>query len=272
MSATISWRHLKVLLGIENLFQYKDFLGQCPEFSERVRILPSKTTRSGFDYGILEQPPTNDVYVVGDEGQQSAMDDTMTDNTNDEGSYVFPNPDDFNNSTGTSPTISNATDIMLDIGSQPDQTDCEIVPSNVQDTPRKTNTLLGTNNNLSLPDNTAWGNTREVSGFQQVHYRNFESIITWMQQDTIKHHPFSLKWQRAVFAGLTALSKWEQVAHLFQLTNIGSYINLVYECPHIPKRYELTWDFLTNTIRCTEKDLPAPDDAPQDMPVMDVLQ
>jgi hypothetical protein len=55
MTADITWRNIKILLGIADMFEYRDFLLQCPEFSTIVTIKPSKTTRSGFEFGISEQ-------------------------------------------------------------------------------------------------------------------------------------------------------------------------------------------------------------------------
>jgi len=34
------------------MFEYRDFLTQCPEFHSAVKLQNSKTTRSGFDFGI----------------------------------------------------------------------------------------------------------------------------------------------------------------------------------------------------------------------------
>jgi len=34
------------------MFEYSDFLSQCPEFSTVVKLQASKSTRSGFDFGI----------------------------------------------------------------------------------------------------------------------------------------------------------------------------------------------------------------------------
>jgi len=52
MTATITWRNLTILLGIRDMFQYREFLVQCPEFTKVVRFQNSKITRSGFDFGI----------------------------------------------------------------------------------------------------------------------------------------------------------------------------------------------------------------------------
>jgi len=55
MNATISWRSLKGLLGLTDIFDYKDFLLQCPELDEYIKFTPSQTTKNGFDYGIYER-------------------------------------------------------------------------------------------------------------------------------------------------------------------------------------------------------------------------
>jgi hypothetical protein len=218
MSATISWRNLKVLLGIENMFQYKDFLGQCPEFAEHVRIQSSKTTRSGFDYGILELPSTDDIHVIGRESQQSTMDDnTVTDNTNDDGSYIFPSPNEFDNSMVTLPDATNTHDTS----SIPEHNDNEMVSPYVHDTPRKTNILrdiivhtaqddntnvstqsLGTHNNLSLPDNIAWGNIYDVSGSDALQGK--------MQQMVSKFNTYVAQYSTSLADAETRLKNYEQ--------------------------------------------------------------
>jgi hypothetical protein len=53
MISNISWRNIKILLCIKELSQYRDFLVQCPEFTTLVKIQNSKSTRSGFDFGII---------------------------------------------------------------------------------------------------------------------------------------------------------------------------------------------------------------------------
>jgi len=52
MTVDITWRNLKILLGIKTMFEYRDFLTQCPEFHSAIKLQNSKTTRSGFDFGI----------------------------------------------------------------------------------------------------------------------------------------------------------------------------------------------------------------------------
>jgi hypothetical protein len=52
MKMDITWRNLKILLGIKTMFEYRDFLIQCPEFLSAVKLQNSRTTKSGFDFGI----------------------------------------------------------------------------------------------------------------------------------------------------------------------------------------------------------------------------
>jgi hypothetical protein len=60
MSATITWRNIKVLLGINTMHQYRDFIAQCPGIATAVVMRSSSTTKSGFDYGILAPYQIND--------------------------------------------------------------------------------------------------------------------------------------------------------------------------------------------------------------------
>jgi hypothetical protein len=53
MTADITWRNLKILLDIKDMSQYRDFLVQCPDFTKAVQLRNSKTTRSGFDFGVV---------------------------------------------------------------------------------------------------------------------------------------------------------------------------------------------------------------------------
>ncbi len=55
ISATTSWCSVKNF-GFEDIFAYKDFLQKCPNIAKYVQFAQSKTTRQGFDYGIIDQP------------------------------------------------------------------------------------------------------------------------------------------------------------------------------------------------------------------------
>jgi hypothetical protein len=41
-----------------------------------------------------------------------------------------------------------------------------------------------------MTEDITWVNIEGTQGFQQVHYRLFDTINTWMLQDNIKKHPF----------------------------------------------------------------------------------
>ena len=88
MSAMISWRSLKALLGINDIFDYNDFLQQCPEIDEYIKFAPSQSTKNGFDFGIYEHPnhnPEGDIL----QSSSPSIDSPSTIGTD---SYVF----DFN--------------------------------------------------------------------------------------------------------------------------------------------------------------------------------
>ncbi len=59
-----------------------------------------------------------------------------------------------------------------------------------------------------------------------------------------------------MYAGLTALTKWDKVAKIFQLAYLQDYIDLMNECPAVQERYELSWDYFTNTVTYKEIALP----------------
>jgi len=244
MNAKISWYKAKILLKIEDLFQYRDFILQCPDIQQYVRFSASKTTRSGFDYGILVST--------------TSPDPDIPDPSNDDNSYVIDMKESDANQPGGDP--HNPTDVVL--------TDTVSIFVESPHTPKQTNvflpwvntlpvpgdetdgsvTTMGTLGHLELPKDIGLGPNDEATGFRAVHYRLFETATTWTQQDGVKNHPFTLKWRRAVYEGLNSLSKWERVARLFKLNSYQDYIDLMYQCPRIQEGYDLSWDYFANTI------------------------
>jgi hypothetical protein len=83
MTANISWRNIKILLGIKEMSHYRDFLVQCPEFTSFVKIQNSKSTRSGFDYGII-----HDITNMNSDSTPFSRPSTSSMNTDGE-SYVL---------------------------------------------------------------------------------------------------------------------------------------------------------------------------------------
>lgn len=90
-------------------------------------------------------------------------------------------------------------------------------------------TTLATTDNLSLPKDSVWSTDDEATGFRPVHYKLFETVTAWMQQDDASRSPFHLKWQRAIYEGLTGLSKWERLAKIFKLAYLRDYVTLMYK-------------------------------------------
>jgi len=93
-----------------------------------------------------------------------------------------------------------------------------------------------------------------------------------MHQDNVKHQPFYKKWQKASYMGLTALSKWDKVAKIFQLPYLRDYIVLMNECPQVQERYELGWDYFDNTVKYKELALPDTEDVIHDINKLNALQ
>ena len=78
MCDTITWRNLKSLLGITELNQYRSYLQKCPTISTYVRLQPSKSTQSGFDYGIiLQTSPTDASYAFIFDDDKSPVPETL---------------------------------------------------------------------------------------------------------------------------------------------------------------------------------------------------
>jgi hypothetical protein len=250
------------------LHQYRDFIAKCPAINTAVILCSSATTKSGFDYGVLP------AYQPGTEVTMDITDQPRPPSGLDDGSYVL--------------------DIMLhqDSGSvtidQPNQEHpaAEEHPS----TPKQTNvfpprasvgntddydgsiTTSGTMDHLDPTKDSESVTTEEASGFHLVHYRLVEVVNSWMNQEAAKKYPFFLKWQKAAFAGLDALTKWDRIAQLFKLSGLSNFINLMNECPVIHETYELTWDFFTNTIQLKELALPTTPDVIHDIIKLNDLQ
>jgi hypothetical protein len=51
-------------------------------------------------------------------------------------------------------------------------------------------------NHDDVPEDSdiAWSTKDKAPGFPQVHYRLFETITTWTQQEDADKHPFYMKW------------------------------------------------------------------------------
>jgi len=269
MTAKISWYKAKIILNIQDLFQYRDFILRCPQIHDYIRFRASKTTRSGFDYGILASPTSADV----------ANSDTPT----DDASYVIdmkesPVSDEDKHGSEDPPVVMHTESAAVPVDSPhtPKQTNVFLSRANPLSAPGDETdgsiTTLGTLENLELPKDIGWDGTDEATGFRAVHYRLFESATTWTQHDSVKNHPFTLKWRRAVYEGLDSLSKWERVAKLFKLNSFQDYINLMYECPRIQQGYELSWDYFGNNIRFKELALPATEDVIHDINKLNAIQ
>ena len=52
MTSQITWQNVKTILGIKDLFEYKEFLQHCPNLNNYVCIQPSSMTNCGFDFSI----------------------------------------------------------------------------------------------------------------------------------------------------------------------------------------------------------------------------
>jgi hypothetical protein len=55
MSPELSWYRLKRLLGIHDIFEYKNFLQKCPTIAEYIIFASSKATKNGFDFGVINR-------------------------------------------------------------------------------------------------------------------------------------------------------------------------------------------------------------------------
>ena len=272
MSATITWRNIKVLLGINTMHQYRDFIAQCPGIATAVVMRSSSTTKSGFDYGILapyqshdESPPTLPTPGIDDE---SYVFDVML-SSFDQVSSTHDTTDRDRKDSDSTTITQEIQDSNLDTENPSTPKQTNVCPTRVSfghtDDYDSSTTTGGT---LEVKENiqdSAGEITEDSSGFSAVHYRLFDVVTGWMQLEDAKKHPFHLKWQKATFAGLTALTKWDRVAAIFRLSGLRDYVYLMNECPIINESIELTWDFFANTIRYKELALPATADVLADI-------
>jgi len=271
MTADITWRNLKILLGITDLFEYRDFLIQCPEFVTIVTIKPSKTTRSGFDFGINANYDSKVSLPMHPTQMTSALS-----NMGDDESYVLdvnpPHADTQSITVDT--TVTPNTFGPPDIETTPRQHNIIPTkgPNTTEDTDGSITTDGITDGMVETEHLLTWMSPETIIGFKEVHYRLFDSVNMWMQQDGVKRHPFYLKWQKAVFTGLTALTKWERVAKIFGLSYLQDYVTLMQECPRIQEQFDLSYDYFDNTVKCRELALPTTEDILQDISKLNVLQ
>ena len=270
MTANISWRNTKILLGIQDMFQYRDFLTQCPEFTSFVTLRRSATTRWGFDYGIISNPAA---YAQTNELDAPESDEAVV--PRDESSYVFDL--DVEHPQVEPPQTEEFQVLQVDTASTPRQTNVFQLEPETPVMAEDTDGSLTTNGSGELIEpllEVAWAATEEATGFRQVHYRLYETVTTWMQRSDAKRQApvFYLAWQKAVARGLTSLTKWDRVAKLFQLAYLRDYITFMNQCPQIQERYELSYDFLDNTVRYKELALPDTADVLNDITKLNTLQ
>jgi hypothetical protein len=270
MSSTIKWCHIKVILGIKDIFEYKVFLQNCPNLNKYIRIQPSLTTNRGFDWGIYEHATMN--LVVNDDelnNNPSTPEDTnevtevpsdspKIDNQdlNQEADAEQSPPPAQAQILPPSTQLSDDTDDSF-VEIQNDVDNPIVTPNQDNKTHKKMDETKPTSSeNLNLPSDSAWNLNNGTSGFSSVHHRIFESVNMWLQQEGTSTTKFGMKWRKAVFEGLTGLTKWERIAKLFKLQYLRDYVTLMYECPYIQARYELTLNYFDHTIRLKELILP----------------
>ena len=298
MTQNITWRNVKILLGLKDIFEYTDFLQRCPDLRNYIRFQSSVNTTRGFDFGVYDYSN----IIPEDDGKPTA------ENTLNEYNQT-PQSTPSRDPTTVQPVIPSVTPktVIHELAKMDNVEEPSMAPAQLPDfppltqlsddtdesyvdvvkerenpklTPKQANTTsktmdesvttMGTMDNLSLPQDIVWGPDAE-HGFRAVHYRVFESIEIWMLQDEAKKTPFYQKWRKAIYEGLTALNTWEKVAKIFKLSYLRDYVTLMYECPRIRERYELTWDYFDNTIRCKELVLPETEEVINDVSKLNAL-
>lgn len=277
MTVDITWRNLKILLGIKTMFEYRDFLTQCPGFSSAVKLKNSRTTKCGFDFGIyssykamLSSPTSSQEQST----SKSSLEDesyVISPNAEDQ-SYVF-DVDVSPESVAHNPEFkeTQVIEVLNETSNTPRQTNVTALCDAPQ--AEATDGLITSDATTASINTSAWEAVdEEATGFCQVHFRPFETVTTWTQHDGVRQHPFYKKWQKAVFSGFDSTTKWPRVAKLFKLASFQDYIDLMYECPRVQEHFELSWDYFTNTVRYKDLALPETEDVLQDISKFNALQ
>jgi hypothetical protein len=265
MSSTIAWRSIKVILGIKDIFEYKAFLQQCPQLNKYIRIQPSVTTNRGFDWGIYEHRK-NAVVNLMDDGINNTPSSTEVIIETLEPSPTDKDNQDLQQDVEAEPTPPPAQEQVLppftQLSDDTDESFVEIQPdvpggNNPIVTPKKDNkTPQQMDETVPNPSDAAMNSNDDTFGFRSVHYRLFESVYVWLQQEGNSTSNFGMKWRKATFEGLTGLTPWERAAKIFKLQYMRDYVKLMNECPYIQARYEILFNYFDHTIRLKELTLP----------------
>lgn len=294
MSADTSWRSVKNLLGLQDIFGYRDYIQQCPAITEYIKFAPSQATKTGFDFGVYDHllDEENPVEAATLPSSSPSVDSPSTTGTE---SYIIDFTDHqfldlANQKMPAKPSTVLEIAAPKDDHSSETRTDCDTISTKNEQlslTPKQTNvnnppnivsvTTAGNSDSKqhdAIPDDAdiLWSATDESPDFRQTHYRMFETANMWYQQDSAVNHPFHLKWRKALYAGLQSTTKWERVAKILKLQYVKDYITFMKECPSIQEQYELRWDYFDNAIRYTELALPEIDVVNNDIKNLNVFQ
>ena len=303
MQSKITWRNVKTILGLKDLHEYKDFLQQCPNLNNYIRIQPSMTSNRGFDFGLYDysgiteenlSQANTDIEVESNEFESNKNAEAPTTPeisiTITNIPAVTPKPTTARDDTEEqqSPTQPAQDTIFPPFTQYSDETDESYVnvetvnheEANPKLTPRQTNTTAKNMTdptadiqmaNLDLPQDLELQTDEETVGFRHVHYCLYETVAVWMREENANKSPFYSKWRKAAFDGLTGLTEWDRVAKIFQLQYMREYVELMYECPKIREKYKLTWNIFDNSIRCKALELPVNAEVVHDISKLNVL-
>jgi len=222
MTSIITWRIVKLILGIKDLFEYKEFLRQCPNLPNYIRIQPSLTTNRGFDFGVNDysnlendgdykpspEETSNEVPTTPETKPSPHRPPAVT--PRNQIQELSNNDSSEDSQSAQAPQLPPFTQLSEDT----DESYVEVQSDDVNPklTPKQGNTSLKnpdaakigtrTTDSRSLPRGIAYTND-ETSGFSNVHYRLFDCVTIWMQEENAKKSPFYAKWQKATHEGLT---------------------------------------------------------------------
>lgn len=200
MSRTITWRHVKIILGIRDLFDYKSFLQRCPNLNNYIRIQPSMTTTRGFDFGVYDYSSLSSTDDTKSAGKSTTNHSDIDAPTTPEATTTVPiipsvTPKLVIQELALKTEVEALSDIhaqvptscpFTQLSDDTDESYIEVqhVAENPTDTPKHANTnpknpdesttTLGLSD-LSLPKDIVWSTNDETTGFRIVHY--FENTM-----------------------------------------------------------------------------------------------
>jgi hypothetical protein len=220
LTADTTWQEAKQLLLTNTYVEYSCYLTACPLLSNVMKIYVDAD-----DYGV----------------SYSLYETNNTINT-----VSVQNTPIINNTIQSSRTLNETVANNLSMPTFSDEGTTIISDDNTE-----------TNREPDNPSDTSWENVQQIlwepehptENFSFVNSMIYKTIQEWASDPTNKKHSFYGTYQHIKYKGYSQTTPWEKICQIFNIHNIGQYIDFVYQCPAIYSEYQLHWDKQPNTIR-----------------------